>query len=1200
MPTKKRKILFILFGILSIQGAYLSYSYYTDSERKADYKHAVDTRRQATDPLYAQSVADFRARFLRTKIHNKKSDWVTLPEEQTKSAWYQKEKSLYEKISNGKMFDILVLPLQELHPSVDRVTRLMSARYIADEIRNRTRLTVMPVELVQRLLGERSYRFSDADVASLVNQYKIKKVIHLYIRQHHRNYPKTRLAIAIENIDKSLQLKIINIEVKNKVDTFDLAVMDYTPTIIPQLFEFATARIFNEVEDFLPPPILPETIIELADERKSPIQQAINLQLLGMLVPKNTRYERRRFFERSLIALNSVNRDSPFYNLLKSRAYFYLYRRPVAMTYLTGLKNPEEKALYAYMNGNYPELKLTYEKIESPLFKLLAYFELSDLAEKYRIIEELPLPIGNAHKWLGLANSRVKDNDVWYSPGNTYFFRNIEGAFPEFDLLYTELLNNKAAIGELNKYDYKLDTIFETAFQNYANNKNEVRCCQQGMGKVYKYDIALLYRTIGISNLLRKLNKYVNIQARISASEELYNVYETIFDGHVGFLRLKAEILDQGIGRASETEKTNLVKAAFENADLAYKLTAGTDKDAFHAFYLTRKYIQQYNKLFGKQLPTKLVTPYSNDYPTSYSYGHSFIDYFEMKSYTHTDFNIFYRFLSIIENNSSKSDTSLSKEQLINDLKNRFNGHPAKVPFHVETLKSQGDFDGANRILSAAVESKTDNWEVYRQLGWSRIFDGEYDKAKEVFLKYPEFSKKSPDNSVALSNIAYEAGSILFWRGAAEQSREFYQYAADLDTGSDASLTSALRVAILDRDFLTATQISLHAAQRYNSIYRYRDYLEMLHVYGLHDRAEAGFVELAPRFDTPQIWSGKFIGQRIQDKNTNEIIDWIYDYKKSAHDKLLAQIDRFTLTQIIVDRKLADETIPEVKKIISLRESKKDIDTYFPVRSKLISYLDTDLNKEVQDKIYINNKLITRTSLPPVISEQVSVPGKYSIFISAYSYLKNGDMVKAFDEFKKYAIVYNVDNSNFKIDSQILPYIALTVKDAGKTAHFERYLKEEYNLKHLDTFDYRLANAVMLADKGDIEGSLLNLDKTLSHRPHTHFRIIYTMYQMLEISEMLYNRTKDKRYIDKALQWANYYQKIQPHVSWAYAFEAKHGRNTKRKIEAIAYTLYLDPQSRWLKSAPRKYRARAKKWWKKNTPFIIPKQKNTGKTKLKT
>lgn len=1198
MPVKKIVLLVLTLTFISII-SFQAYEYYEKIQAETKRAEALKKFKQARDPVNAKSLTDFRKRFF---VSHKTKKWETLPKEQTASVWYQKEKRLYNDISEGKTFDTLVLPIQEQRTSVDLVTRIMSARFIADEIRSRTSQNVMPVELAQRLLGERSYNYSDTDISTLTKQYNIKNIIYLYYKKNHKRsttkpelIKEYNLAVINDSIGKNFEVNIFNLTTPNNAAILEISVKEKTPAIISQLFKNAVKN--TETKDIvsLSPPELPSTIVELTNSNSSPLQQAINLQLLGMLVPKNNIYERKRFFERSLIALNSVHKDSTYYNFLKARAYFYLYRRPLAINLLGKPGTPEEKALFAYINGNHTDLKSLYNTIDSPLFKLFAFVELSNLSEQYSIYDKLPLPIGNANKWLEFATSRSKDIDGWYTPNNTQFFRNLDGAFPEFDVIYTQIIKNKAAIGNLNEFGDKLDTIFETTFHKYITNNKSSLCCNLGLGKVSKFDIALLYRTVGISNLQRKLNKLVNIQIRTTASLDLYRSYEILFDGHPTFLRLKAEALSKKLKRTPDSEKTALIKEIFEKADLAFTLTSGSDKNSYRAFNLAKEYSPKYTKIFNPQAKSKYYSKYIADFPSSASISNCEISI--CLDYTQIKFRLFKDVYSAAKESPTKSYGNKTVAQLLVELETRFNGHPRKIPFHANILTQQGKDKAARKLLATATDNKSNNWKIYEQLGELFLLDGKYDKAEETFLKYPEFSNKNSDEKVLLSNLSYDAGSTLFWGGAAEQSRKLYKYSADLKTGSGASLTSAQRLAILDKDFLAATNISLYTANRYNNIYRYRDYLGMLHVYGLHERADAGFIELAPRFSTPQLWSSHFIGQRIQKKNTNDILSWLHDYKKSANEQLIPQIDRYALNQIITDRKIDTKKTLKIKELISLNEKKNSYIKVMAPRSELITYLNTDLEIKIKDPL-----LAMRENPPPAFdfttAEKAIIPNRNILFIKAYTHLKNGNNLKAYELFREHAM-YNFGNLYKDMNTQVLPYIALTVKDVNKLKQFERYLTEKYRTKHYDTFDYYLANAVILTVKGDINGALKILDKTLALRPHTNSRIISTMYQMLDISELLYHKTKDARFITKAIKWAKYYQTIQPQVSWVYAFEAKYSKNSKDKIKATAYTLYLDPQSEWLKAVPKKYHAKAKKWWKKYNPFILPKTNTTKNKKTK-
>src|SRR5205085_3416712 len=112
--------------------------------------------------------------------------------------------------------------------------------------------------------------------------------------------------------------------------------------------------------------------------------------------------------------------------------------------------------------------------------------------------------------------------------------------------------------------------------------------------------------------------------------------------------------------------------------------------------------------------------------------------------------------------------------------------------------------------------------------------------AARVFMNFPGIKGKSV-HPVALSNYAYEAGSLYYWTGDFQHAIPFYKIAADLDTGSAASMTSALRLAVLNGDYLGALRGSLARAQRYNQPHAYRDYLGLLHAIGASKEAWDGF-----------------------------------------------------------------------------------------------------------------------------------------------------------------------------------------------------------------------------------------------------------------------------------------------------------------------------------------------------------------------
>ena len=60
--------------------------------------------------------------------------------------------------------------------------------------------------------------------------------------------------------------------------------------------------------------------------------------------------------------------------------------------------------------------------------------------------------------------------------------------------------------------------------------------------------------------------------------------------------------------------------------------------------------------------------------------------------------------------------------------------------------------------------------------------------------------------------------------------------------------------------------------------------------------------------------------------------------------------------------------------------------------------------------------------------------------------------------------------------------------------------------------------------------------------------------------------------------------------SWAYAVEAKYSEDPERKLQALAYTLYLDPQSERISDIPEELKEKARKWLEENNKFLKKKE----------
>jgi hypothetical protein len=75
---------------------------------------------------------------------------------------------------------VIVLPLQEKTPYYDSVARIMSARWVADNIRAHSNNTVMSPELALRLLGVHKKNFDQEKIKKLAKKINAD-VVYLYL-----------------------------------------------------------------------------------------------------------------------------------------------------------------------------------------------------------------------------------------------------------------------------------------------------------------------------------------------------------------------------------------------------------------------------------------------------------------------------------------------------------------------------------------------------------------------------------------------------------------------------------------------------------------------------------------------------------------------------------------------------------------------------------------------------------------------------------------------------------------------------------------------------------------------------------------------------------------------------------------------------------------------------------------------------------
>ena len=133
----------------------------------------------------------------------------------------------------------------------------------------------------------------------------------------------------------------------------------------------------------------------------------------------------------------------------------------------------------------------------------------------------------------------------------------------------------------------------------------------------------------------------------------------------------------------------------------------------------------------------------------------------------------------------------------------------------------------------------------------------------------------------------------------------------------------------------------------------------------------------------------------------------------------------------------------------------------------------------------------------------------------------------------------------------------------------------------------------MAAKNSKHDEAILYLEKALLKAPDEEKRPIFVWDQLLDISDYLYKKYKDKRYKNYVIKLANMKMKFEPFSSTGYAYSYLYADKKNQNHLAIAYK--LDRNSILLKNISSTEKQKAIKLFERNNPFITKKHKGKKK-----
>jgi hypothetical protein len=1179
--TRKRPF-FLLLLLVTAAGAAVCRDYSIAAGQQSGNVAADDARRRGAVPneRLQQSIAV-------TDIEPSPDDAMdrAVPKGYPRpvSMWRSNEKAIYRRMLSKGRFDWLVVPFQVQRWGLDRATRSLMTAQLALAIGAAKNARVPDPYLVARALGDGERRLDFQEVYKLANMLGVKHIVWGYVGY---NADLTmRLTIQYReffqsgDVQRVTPLKVRHFE--NVAFSDDNPPIEVFQTLLPEALKMigVDPRQLSAREPAKPSGFgaLPLGPLAMVAAKPDAARDALYLQLFAVLAPRYGDRTKERLIEKSLLAVYSLSPRTPGYRILKARAFMYLGLRRAALQALGTAQTPEEEHLRAVLNGNLPDAQRLAEEIKSGTMRLIASAEVNEIAAAYGVrnqtesiqaAESLQEP---GDIWPFLAVRAFTDWDLWSQHENANLKTLLDREFPLPDFSLESIMRGIASLGDMAHVQDVANLSVLNHVRRLLDNNATTWCCAALAARPTALDYLDLLESLGTDNLMRRAKFLTAMQGSPESALEFLSRIESVYKDHPQHALARAEAEFRMAQRAGASGREARMRSAYTNAFNALyweQSQTPTSANAFNLYLqLGRTDYGYADNLFAYDYPFR-------SYYSAWAAGGSMeIGLANARAAiaasTH-EFQPVANLNDLLGNILKQWD---KVDELMKSIEGRFLGHPQRAVLMARNSLRNGDRQAAARHFRSGIQAQPGYWPPYMDLGILLLEDGNIAEAAGMFMDYPGFKGRSTENRVGLSNHAYDAGSLFYWTGNFMQAVPLYRIAAELHTGSDASLASEIRLRLIDRDIAGAAVASLNRARRYNSSFAYRDYLGMLHAMGQSRPAWDAFNVLVAQMDEPQIWETVLVGHRLEGLTEAQIAAWAGQERLRRSGRDLSHAAMYFLRAGVTDR------MPSGEFVASLAAMDRPVWKLGGENNHVVRPRAAGGNAVLLGPVSAPGVTLPRGLVDTV--EKNRVKSELVYFAEGYRAIRAGNFQSARALLQEGAELYDLSLESV---GYLLPYYAYASAKGGDTAAVGQLLDRIPPDRR--RFDYYLARAVIAGIAGDAESSLKSLTSAIYRRPFTESRPLYTEYQFAELCEWLYDSTGNTKYRDLALDWAKKNQTFQPWYAWPYAMEAKLSTDARARGRAIAMTYYLDQNSERLSALPKHEVEAAVKKFRQDNPFL--------------
>jgi tetratricopeptide (TPR) repeat protein len=1077
------------------------------------------------------------------------------------SEWQTNEQQFYEKLLAGRHYDVLVVPFQVSYEGFDRATRALMSAELTAAIARAEPGQVPDIHVVAKVFGEGRRQIKVEEIHRIANLIGAKRIVwggvghtgavkdgqrKLNINLRSQSRSSVSNAAWAVPYESEAFIGVPFSEQQPPIDAFERLL----PDILSSLGFNADAAFASRLRYTLDINELPDRPIAIPSGEVNRARDAYTFLLLSELTPAHDERTKQAFVEKAFLTLSQIATESPEYRALRARALMLMGYRQAALRLLATPTGQEEEEVLAALNGNLPDVRKLAATERNPLKSLIENLDANRIAADFRIlntdssleaVKALALP---GRIWPFLTARAFTDWDVQSQFENGSLKSLLDAEFHLEGYGLDDLVRGQMAVGDEDKLQPIVELSVFNHVRKYLEGHSAQWCCDSAIYSPRAVDYLELLSSFGDDNLIRHMYLLTVMQRLPQDALRFADSIQSVYRGNPYYAmeRARAEriVAEQSTG----AEQQGLMKTAYDDALNSIYWEQSQSRVSSEALLeLTRNPRQDYGVFFNFYCTD---IPYHPTFTTWDPAGRGLENWRAAVSNATSEF-------SVITNLAG--NTRELRDEMVRQIQGRFIGSPERGIFLADQRLLNDDLQGAEDLLRENINLAPNVAASYLKLGKLVLQSGQPTEAEKIFLSYPELHDRRTENPIAISNTAYEMGSLFYNTGDLEIAVPMYKIAVAQETGAASGMSASMRLMLLDGKIEDAMAISLERAQRYNDGGAYRDYLSMLHATKHSAEAWAGFGTMVRVLQWPDIWESALVGHHLEGSSESQVGKWVKQGDFDAIGYRVSNAAMYLAWFATMDR------IPSK----DLAQVFADIDRpiwRFDDGAQSVVRPDLD-GREIRilgpasaiscDGDYCAT--YPMGSLSNASKHRVRSPLSY--FVEAYRAIKLHEYRSAKQVLTEAAELFDMSNIE---SSYMLPYYALaSAKTGNDVAGVTRILSRFSGASQ--SFDSELAIAVLKGAAGKSSEALASLRLARYQRLSNSHRTLISQYTYGEFCEIVYELTNDPRIRAEGLRWAKVRERVEPWQSWTYAFEAEFTTDPFDRAKAIAMTYYLDPRS---------------------------------------